>query len=411
MQRTDHSREPLVIVGGTYFELCERPAWNVLYGSGLRAAVALSRRGVPIHLNTCINADSSSALNSIAATFGIQVKIVTTPTAYYFSYLHPLASPYISPLPPTPDKGQLQGQFNISNNNILRYGMLEADAVVHGDYVVYDPQSPMYPELFRSNGSTANHLAIVANFQEVARLSGKKELEEAGAHLRAIEGADVVIVKNGSQGATIFDQQGVHRIPVFKTQQTFSIGSGDIFSATFAYEWMIKKTNSIDAAMAASLATAWYCQTRSVPIPDALPVNFHLGPRLAKHAERKRRIYLAGPFFTLMQLWFMQEVRALLLMQGLEVFSPYHDVGMSGEMIEIAQADLKGLHECDLLFAILDGHDPGTIFEIGYARARGTSVVILIGSVEPVNLTMFKGSGCHIFDDLTSAVYAAGWVE
>ena len=45
------------------------------------------------------------------------------------------------------------------------------------------------------------------------------------------------------------------------------------------------------------------------------------------------------------------------------VFSPIHDVGI-GKSKEIAQKDLKGLDESDSVFAILNGYDPGTVFEI-----------------------------------------------
>ena len=104
-------------------------------------------------------------------------------------------------------------------------------------------------------------------------------------------------------------------------------------------------------------------------------------------------------------------MRACLYAQDLEVFSPYHDVGTGTNSTTIAEADLRGLDDCDLVFAILDGHDPGTIFEIGYARAKGKPVVILLGSSESTHLTMFKGTGCRVFNDLTSAVYAATWIE
>jgi nucleoside 2-deoxyribosyltransferase len=78
-------------------------------------------------------------------------------------------------------------------------------------------------------------------------------------------------------------------------------------------------------------------------------------------------------------------------------------------MQNVAQADLEGLRNCDRVLALLDGYDPGTIFEIGYARAIGMPVTVFLTSTEEVNLTMFSGSGCNVLHDFVSAVYATIW--
>ena len=299
--------------------------------------------------------------------------------------------------------------LEVTADSVLRYGMLEAEAVVHGGTVVYDPQSPFRPQRFTDNGSTAERLAIVANRQEAAQMAGTSNLNEAGMRLR--EQADVVVIKDGSDGAMVFENASSCQVPVFRTRPTFSIGSGDIFSAVFAFEWMVNSVRPDEAAHLASLATAWYCQFQTVPLPHPLGDGFHLGPRVPDHIGRKRLVYLASPFFNLMQIWCMNEVRDCLRKFRLKVFSPRHDVGTKGGANIIATADLQGLRDCDLMFAILDGHDPGTIFEIGYARALGKPVIILLGNPDSTHLTMFEGTGCQIFGDLASAVYAAAWTE
>ncbi|MBU9863835.1 hypothetical protein J1791_01045, partial [Rahnella aceris] len=40
------------IIGGVYREICLRPHWNYIYGSGGRAALAMCEMGVDIHLHT-----------------------------------------------------------------------------------------------------------------------------------------------------------------------------------------------------------------------------------------------------------------------------------------------------------------------------------------------------------------------
>ncbi len=405
MQGKNLLHGPFTIVGGTYHERCEFPPWHELYGSGLRAAASLAARDRPIQLHTCADARSSAHLRSVAAGLRITTAVVPSPHTPSFHYLHPLAVPAINHYTEDHPSSRLE----VTADTILRYGMLEAEAVVHGRMVVYDPQSPYLPQPFKANGSSAEHLAIVANRQEAAQMAGTWDLDEAGIRLR--EQAAVVVVKDGPNGAMVFDESGKSQIPVFRTSQTFSIGSGDIFSAVFAFEWMVNNIQPSEAARLASLATAWYCQSRMVPLPFPLPENFHLGPHVPRNRNEERSVYLAGPFFNLMQLWCVQEVRSCLRALGLKVFSPRHDVGMRGSADVIARADLEGLEGCEMVFAILDGHDPGTIFEIGYARARGKPVVLLVSNSDATHLTMFEGTGCQVFSDIASAVYAAAWMD
>ena len=44
----------------------------------------------------------------------------------------------------------------------------------------------------------------------------------------------------------------------------------------------------------------------------------------------------------------------------MDVFSPVHDVG-PGPASEVAPVDIEQLRECDVVFAILDGLDSGTL--------------------------------------------------
>ena len=104
----------------------------------------------------------------------------------------------------------------------------------------------------------------------------------------------------------------------------------------------------------------------------------------------------------------MEEARKCLLEMGVGVFSPLHDVGR-GPAHEITKADLEGLEDCDAVLAILNGGDAGTIFEIGYAVAKGTPVVALAQNVRPEDLKMPEGSGCFIADDFVTAIYHAVW--
>ena len=148
-----------------------------------------------------------------------------------------------------------------------------------------------------------------------------------------------------------------------------------------------------------------YVNTRSLPISSA---NELLGIDAEPINPGKGRIYLAAPFFNLAERWIVEEIRNQLMTMNVPVFSPLHDVGEGpGEVV--APLDLKGLDECQAVLAILNGTDAGTVFEVGYAVARGTPVVALAQNMRPEDVKMPAGTGCRIVDDLVSSIYHAIW--
>jgi hypothetical protein len=391
----------ITVVGGSYSECCHFPQWSQFFGSGLRAACAIAGRGATVRLITYVSAGDRPLLETVAATFGIDVEAAESPGSFNFEYNHSLSQPTLRH---TSDAIFDLATLKVEGDKILAFGMLEGNPVVHGERVVFDPQSPYEAAPFDQNGSTAEHLAIIANASEARVLSNANDLEEAGRKL--LKTAEVVVIKDGVQGAQVFTSGDVVRIPAFQARNVFLIGSGDVFSATFAYAWLAEGQNPVAAAELASRATAFYCQTTTLPIPVPLPKSFR--PKVV-HAGGSPKIYLAGPFFAPQELAVVEETRSYLLQQGADVFSPYHDVGL-GVASFVARADLDAIRECDTVFALLENYDPGTVFEVGFAAALGKRVVAVIGSGDPKQLTMFVGTGCEIFDDFVSAIYNAVWI-
>ncbi len=89
------------------------------------------------------------------------------------------------------------------------------------------------------------------------------------------------------------------------------------------------------------------------------------------------------------------------------MFSPAHDVGAGGD--EVARTDLDGLEGCQSMLALLDGDDPGTIFEAGWARSRDLPVVGFAEHPDAEGSKMLRGTGAEIHEDLATAVYRAIW--
>jgi hypothetical protein len=399
----------LDIAGGFYREVCSSPAWNEFYGSGGRGAAALQLFNVERHLHTCVSENAKPWLEALASTYEFDVTSTAVPQTVGFRWFHPLSYPDI--LPPI-HQIRDKPQFTVNGECVLRFGMLDADPIVHGERVVYDPQSAFGPVEFSQNGSTAKELAIVANFGEAKQLMRKNTIEEIGEQFKRA-GLAAAVVKNGAYGATVFDDGKLLRIPAYKTKRVFRIGSGDIFSSVFALYWGIQRKSVCESAQLASLATSFYCENGYLPLPPRstgteFPVIDARSRRSAARSGPPWDIYLAGPFFNIKQLWLIEEVRRIFREFDLHVFSPLHEVG-KGIATAVAPADLKALGESQLLFACLDGLDTGTVFEVGYARARNIPVVGFYEHAGREDLKMLEGSDCLLIDDLVTAIYAAVW--
>lgn len=399
------------VAGGAYGEHCVEPHWDELFGSGVRAAVALSGLSGRVSLTTYIGDADRLTLQSIAANYGFDVAAEDIPSTVEFYYHHGLSAPIIHPDPLLINRAAGQ---RIEAPNILRFGFLEGDAVVHAKQAVYDPQNGREPALFRANGSAAERLAVVANEWECAKLAGGvpgSNPKQLGETVLEAEGAEVVVVKRGSVGALVVTAGETREVPAYRTAKVWPVGSGDVFSAVFAHYWCVEGLDPFESARLASLSTAFYCQTKSLEIPKNIALGFTpppvtLGPR--HRSGSHKQVYLAGPFFTMSQRWLIEESLMSLSSHGLSVFSPLHDVGY-GSAAEVVPADIKGIESSDVVFAILDGLDTGTVFEIGYARALGKPVVAFVQNEAEVNLKMLVGTGCELVDDFASAIYRTAW--
>jgi nucleoside 2-deoxyribosyltransferase len=185
----------------------------------------------------------------------------------------------------------------------------------------------------------------------------------------------------------------------------WTVGSGDVFAAVFAARWAVHGDSASDAAQLASRAVATYVDSMSLPVP---PVEALRAMNLQEARARGGKVYLASPFFTLSQRWLVDEARRCLTELGLDVFSPVHDIG-PGPAEAVAPADLAALDDCDAVFAILDGLDSGTLFEVGHARAKSKPVYALAQTVSEEDLKMVVGSGCRVFDDFVTALHHVAW--
>src|SRR5690606_21463548 len=343
----------ITIIGGVYRERCMRPAWDDVYGSAGRAATAIARFGGKAELISSVDEETEAVINARAMYEGFQVKALRTDKNITFEYIHGLSTPDI--------RGDIEAKVELktTSEKVLRFGMIEGTAVVDAEYAVFDPQNAKGVESFGSNGSKANHLALVLNQYEANMLVPdfqETPMDELINILATREQAEVVVIKMGPMGALVYDKGTISRVPAYRTKRVWKIGSGDTFAAHFALGWMDEGLSAHDAALRASAATAFYCENQGFPDLNLLE-QFKPIPLIP--SERFKRgykpmVYLAGPFFSLAELWMVGQARRDLQAMGLKVFSPYHDVGV-GSADDVVEKDLEGVKDCDALFAIGDG--------------------------------------------------------
>lgn len=401
----------MLVAGGTYREICRFPSIDELYGSGLRGVCAIADITDNRNRFFTYSAENVAALEAYADTYEFELDVAPTGETIEFDYLHNHAEPILKPGAPERPEEPIGP---VEDEAILRFGMVEGTAIVEGDRVVYDPQSPDF-ESFHENGSEADKLAVVLNETEGRNLTGQTNPEEIVEHLcGGGREYDVAVVKRGPYGALVGEDDEIHTIPVYRTPSVRNIGSGDIFSSVFAAYWAERKESAVEAARSASLATAFYSYEGILPIPEspeeALDIDLQeVWPEIESDPPS---VYLAGPFFTIGQFFLIEEFYNALRDLGIDVFSPFHDVGMatsSTSSREIAKRDLKGLDDSDVMLALLDGEDPGTYFEIGHARDNELPVVAYQHNPDLSHHTMLEGTDCQIHGDVTSAIFNAIW--
>tara|TARA_R110000850_G_scaffold254614_1_gene380270 strand:+ start:156838 stop:158031 length:1194 start_codon:yes stop_codon:yes gene_type:complete len=394
----------LNIIGGTYVENCYEPQYNNLFGSGFRGAQALAEKSFNINFYSCIGSNWLETAQYNSEVLGINSKFLLIERSVEWDYYHPLSPPVAINLP-----SKIYDIPRIKGENFLYYGMIEAQTKIEGNYVVYDPQNH---KSFKETRSTAKHLALILNKKEALLFSDSDQtnLEGIGKSLLSTENAEVVVIKNGSQGALVFHKSEVTNIPVFETEKVWPIGTGDIFSAVFAWKWIIEKCSPHQSAFEASKHVAHYCQTRTLPLNLGTAVYQEItNPSIGN------KIYLAGPFFSIGERYLINEFRNSLMDFGNRVFSPYHDAGIlmddytNEQAKQIAEIDLKQIEDCNVVLAVATGKDLGTSVEIGYALSLGKKVIVFAENLNRNDLPMLIGTGCEVIEDFSTAVYKASW--
>ncbi|MFN8021121.1 MAG: PfkB family carbohydrate kinase [Acidimicrobiales bacterium] len=309
-----------------------------------------------------------------------------------FEYFTPLDTPALQGR-----ESQIEDLSPVTGGQVLAFGMIEGRPPIAADMVVIDPQQPLGLHGDVLAGVDAERVALVLNRAEAMSLTDRADPRAAIEDLAAQHRYEVVVVKIGARGLLVADEHGIRAIAPHWSDRVAPLGTGDCFTSAFAAFWF-DGASALEAADGASICTAQYTATGDLEPPvfdpaaaEPVPVN-------------DARVYLASPFFTLAEEWQVHLCRSQL---SPHVFSPLHDVGHGD--LEVAQSDIDGLHTCDSVFAVIEGNDPGTLYEVGYAAALGLPIVAYAQRPDREGAKMISGLGGEVLDDLATALYRAQW--
>lgn len=115
-------------------------------------------------------------------------------------------------------------------------------------------------------------------------------------------------------------------------------------------------------------------------------------------------IYIASPFFNKEQLHFVRRIEDTLDAFERDFFSPRIE-GVIKDMTadekktrmkEIFDSNIQHILDSDIIVAVIDDRDPGTMFEIGYAAALGIPIITLTQHDYQVNVMIKECTKGHL---------------
>ena len=126
--------------------------------------------------------------------------------------------------------------------------------------------------------------------------------------------------------------------------------------------------------------------------------------------REKIKLYGAGPWFSSEQDERELRVKAKLRELGFEVFSPREASSLPKDASvedqeEVFRVDIEGILDADAVFAITNGKDMGTIFECGYAYAKGIPVFYFAEGLTGQFNLMLARSGKKAYTNLDDVTY------
>ncbi len=247
---------------------------------------------------------------------------------------------------------------------------------------------------------------IISTSSELFLKVGNENIDELVTEVKKVS-PEVFLLKESRGGSRLFNfiDGSVEEIPASLGKTVNSVGVGDVYSAV-----MVGFSNQgwAEAAWRGCQSATVYAQTT---YPDDMKRDvqrgFNLSLRVLRtlggtllpwHDRQQFSIYLAGPDFSYVEKPELDRAVASLTYHNFKLRRPIQENGelarpaSQADLMRTYHMDYQLLVECDAVFAVPLGRDPGTLVEIGMAIALGKPVVTYDPRRENDNTMVVVGS-------------------
>ncbi|WP_189410895.1 carbohydrate kinase family protein [Neogemmobacter tilapiae] len=389
----------LDVAGGLYGENCRFPKVEEILGSGGRAAIALADAGQEIRWHYYCPPHLQQEARTIMATPRITHFAYSSNDQIHFSYMHPLSRPIYSP-----GKISISPPITINAAFVLRFGMMEGDAIVTANSCVYDPQS-LDPIPFEANGSHADRLAVVLNQEEVLSYSRAPDEEQAVKRIAARSNVSVILVKSGADGCRVYENGKLTAtVPAYRSDRVYKIGTGDIFTAAFSGAWLCDGRRPADAADHASRCVSRYAETRHVSTSETSSQGNFLPAPIGTTGA----VLVLGSTSSMPCAWLFHEARDALRRMGVTI-SPRTGTSSMERGDPFVSTASKASISPTAVLALLDQLDTATMLWIFDAFRSKLPIVGYSQGSPSIAHSLSTFPEMEICDDFSTAIYHVAW--
>lgn len=130
-------------------------------------------------------------------------------------------------------------------------------------------------------------------------------------------------------------------------------------------------------------------------------------------------IYIAGPFFTPAQYKKIDMIEALFELKKIKYYSPrsegilatQNDLEKQRNRKIIFNKNIYNIDNCEIIVAVIDDRDAGTMWEMGYAYARDKRIITVSFESYGLNVMLAESVQAHIIgiEKLIEAIENPGY--
>jgi nucleoside 2-deoxyribosyltransferase len=253
---------------------------------------------------------------------------------------------------------------------------------------------------------------IISTSSSLFTAIGTESIDGLISEVQALS-PEAFLLKENRGGSRLFTGQNgeIEEIPAVLGETINSVGVGDVYSAVMLG---LSESGWVEAAWRGCQAATAYSRTT---YPDDFKKDVERGFKLTLdtlrilggtslpwHERPRFAIYLAGPDFSYAHTPELDQAVASLEYHNFNVRRPVAENGelkFPAKMCELLRAyhcDRELLKECDAVFAVPLGRDPGTLVEVGMAIELNKPVITFDPRQENDNTMVMAGSAVYSTD-------------